>query len=152
MPLKQQLEQDIKQALLGGDKDRALTLRGLKSVILYAEVAQGKRDEGLADDQILILFAKEAKKRQESADLYVKGGSSDRAEHELAEKAIIETYLPQQMSDDDLHAIVNEVVAALGATGPQAMGQAISQVKTKVEGRADGARIAQFVKERLTQG
>jgi len=148
--LKQQLEKDLKAALLGGDKDRATTLRGLKSVILYAEVAKGLREQGLGDDEILLLFAKEAKKRQESADLYAKGGNPERQKAELAEKEIIESYLPAQLSDEDLREIVESVVATITDITPQAMGQVIGQVKHKTEGRADGARIAQLVKERLS--
>lgn len=148
--IKQQLEQDVKTALLAGDKDRVTTLRGLKSVILYAEVAKGVRDAGLSDEEIIGLFAKEAKKRQESADLYSKGGNQPSADHELAEKKIIESYLPQQLADDELHAVVEGVVASLDTVTPQMMGQVIGLVKQKTEGRADGARIAQFVKERLT--
>jgi uncharacterized protein YqeY len=149
--LKQQIEQDLKKALLAGDKERATTLRSLKSVILYAEVAEGSRDEGLSDEAIIALFSKEAKKRQESADFYVKGESNDRAQAELAEKAIIEGYLPQQLSDDELASIVDGVVAGLDVVGPQAMGQVIGQVKQKTAGQADGARIAQVVKARLTK-
>ena len=147
--LKQQLDKDLKAALLSGDKDRATTLRGLKSVILYAEVAKGARETGLPDEEILTLFAKEAKKRQESAEMYTKGDSPERAQAELAEKAIIEEYLPQQLSDDELKAIVDTAVSELGISDMQQMGQAIGLVKQKTEGRADGARIAQFVKERL---
>jgi uncharacterized protein YqeY len=147
--LKQQLEQDVKSALLAGDKDRVTTLRGLKSVILYAEVAKGSREEGLADDEILALFAKEAKKRQESADLFTQGGNATKAAAELAEKEIIEGYLPKQLDDEELIAIVDDAVATTGATSMQQMGQVIGLVKQKTEGRADGARIAQLVKERL---
>lgn len=147
--LKQQLDQDLKSALLAGDKDRATTIRSLKSVILYAEVAKGARDEGLSDEEVIILFSKEAKKRQESADLYIKGGSEDRAAAELAEKAIIETYLPKQLPDAELISIIDEVISGMGASGPQAMGQVIGQVKQKTAGQADGGRIAQLVKERL---
>lgn len=147
--LKQQLEQDIKAALLDGDKARATVLRGLKSAILYVEVAQGTRDTGLPDEEIISLFAKEAKKRQESADLYIKGGDQERANQELAEKAIIETYLPAQLTDEELAAIVDETVAKLGISSPQAMGQVIGAVKQQTEGKADGARIAKLVKERL---
>jgi len=147
--LKQQLEQDLKKALLGGDRARATVIRGLKSVILYAEVEKGVRDEGIDDDAITALLAKEAKKRQESADLYVKGGDQARADIELSEKAIIEEYLPKQLSDDELSAIVDEVIAGLSVSGPQAMGQAIGQVKQKTAGQADGGRIAQMVKEKL---
>ena len=109
--LKQQIEQDLKEALLGGQKDRATTLRGLKSVILYAEVAAGSREQGLSDEQIVQLFAKEAKKRQESADFYVKGGSQERADAELVEKKIIESYLPQQLSDEELLKVVDDAMA-----------------------------------------
>jgi uncharacterized protein YqeY len=147
--LKQQIERDLKEALLGGQKDRAITLRGLKSAILYVEVAEGSRDKGLTDDQIITLFAKEAKKRQESADFYVKGGSPERAEAELAEKKIIEAYLPQQLSDEELAKIVDSEISSLDTISPQVMGQIIGKVKQATEGRADGARIAQLVKERL---
>jgi len=147
--LKQRIDQDLKQALLGGDKVLATTLRGLKSVILYAEVAQNMRAEGLPDDQIITLLAKEAKKRQESADLYQQGGNAERATAELTEKAVIERYLPAQLSDQELSAIIDEIIAEVGATGPQAMGQVIAGVKQKSNGQADGSRIATMVKERL---
>lgn len=151
MPLKQQLEQDIKQAMLSGDTNRVTTLRGLKSVILYAEVAQGSREQGLPDDEILALFAKESKKRQESAELYEQGGSPDRASSERLEKEIIDSYLPTQMTDSELASLVNEVVMELGATDMSAMGRVIAAVKEKTAGRADGARIARSVKERLAE-
>src|ERR1044072_2806133 len=149
--LKQQIEQDLKQALLSGQKDTATTLRGLKSVILYAEVAQGVRDKGLGDEEIIALFAKEVKKRQESAALYRQGGSEDRAAKELAEKVIIEKYLPKQLSDEELLAIIDECVAEVTSVGPNAMGQIIGAVKQRTSGQADGARIATAVKERLSK-
>ena len=126
-----------------------MTLRNLRSVILYAEVAKGVRDTGLDDEEVTALFAKEVKKRVESAELYKKGGSEDRAAKELAEKEIIESYLPKQLSDNELSAIVDAVVTEVHAEGPQAMGQVIGQVKQRTAGQADGARIAQMVKERL---
>jgi uncharacterized protein YqeY len=147
--LKQQLDKDLKAALLAGDKLRATTLRILKSAILYVEVAKGAREVGLDDDEIIIILSKEAKKRQESADLYVRGNSPERAAAELAEKAIIEEYLPAQLSDEELSAIIVETISDLGASGPQAMGQVIGAVKQKVGASAEGGRIAQLVKERL---
>lgn len=144
------LQDDIKAAMLNGDAARLECLRGLKSVILYAEVAAGKRDEGLDDEAIQTLFAKEAKKRQESADLYVQGGSQERADKELAEKAIIEEYLPEQMSEEDIAKIVDGVIAVTGATDAKAMGQVIGGVKQRVGNTADGALIAKIVKEKLS--
>lgn len=150
MTIKEQLDADIKAAMLGGDKQKATTLRGLKSAILYVEVAKGSRETGgLSDDEVIEVLGKEAKKRQESADLYAKGGSMDKAEAELTEKAIIQAYLPAQLGDDELNEIIAKVIADTGASGPQAMGQVIGAVKQQTAGRADGGRIAQLVKEKL---
>ena len=148
--LKEKLNQDLKVALLSGDKERATTLRGIKSVILYAEVAAGKREQGLEDQEILVLFAKEVKKRQESADLYEKGGKPELAAKELAEKALIEQYLPAQMSDEELNKIIDTVLAGFPERTPQIMGQVIGRVKAEAQGSADGTRIAHMVKERLS--
>jgi uncharacterized protein len=147
--LKQRIDQDLKTALLSGNKVLATTLRGLKSAILYVEVAKGTREQGLGDDEIITVLAKEAKKRQESADLYIQGGSEERAQAELDEKKVIEQYLPAQISDEELGRIVDEAIAEVGASGPQAMGQVIGLVKQKAGASADGARIANSVKERL---
>lgn len=147
--LKQRLQDDVKKAMLAKDAGRLECLRGLKSVILYAEVASGKREAGLSDDEIVTLFAKEAKKRQESADLYVQGGSQERADKELAEKAIIEEYLPEQLSEEEVSKIVEEAIASTGAVDVKAMGQVIGAVKAKVGNSADGALIAKLVKEKL---
>jgi len=150
MGLRQQLDDDVKAALLARDSARVETLRGLKSVILYADVAAKKRDTGgISDDEILALFAREAKKRQESADLYVQGGSQERADKELAEKALIESYLPAQLSDEELVRLVDAAIADQQAEGPQAMGKVIGAVKAKAGTSADGAKVAQLVKERL---
>lgn len=148
--IRQQIDDDLKAAMLAGDSVKVDTLRGLKSVILYADVAAKKRDTGgIPDDEVLTLLAKEAKKRQESADLYVQGGSQERADKELTEKAIIEGYLPEQMSDEELAAVVDEVVKEQGAEGMQAMSKVIGAVKAKVGNTADGSKVAQLVKERL---
>ncbi len=149
MSIKERIEQDLKSALLGGDKEKATLLRGLKSTILNAEIAGGERDTGLPDDRVIDLLKKEVKSRVESAELYVKGGSQDRADKELSEKSVIEEYLPEQMSDAELEKIVDEAIASTGASGAQAMGQVIGLVKQKTGGVADGARIAQLVKEKL---
>lgn len=147
--LKQQIDKDLKEALLKGKKDLTTILRGIKSAILYAEVAQGIRDTGLSDDEILKILVKESKKRQESADLYRKGGDESRAIAELAEKTVIDAYLPKQLSDEEVKALIESVVTDLQADNMQAMGRVIAEVKTRSQGAADGGRIARFVKERL---
>ncbi len=150
MSLKEQIDQDIKQAMLGGDKVLTTTLRGLKSAILYVEVAKNKRDEGLGDDEIIEVLSKEAKKRQESADLYVQGGNQEKAELELTEKTVIEKYLPAQLSEEDIQTVVDKVITETGAAGMQAMGQVIGAVKGQLGASADGSVIARLVKERLS--
>ena len=147
--LEQRLEDDIKTALLAHDSERATTLRTIKSVLLSVKVNTGKRDSGLTDDEVITIFAKEAKKRQESADLYVQGGSQDRADKELAEKAIIETYLPAQLSEADVIKLVEAAIADTPEQGNAAIGQIIGKVKAQAGASADGALIAKLVRERL---
>jgi hypothetical protein len=147
--LEQKIEQDIKAALLAGDKQRATTLRGLKAVLLNVKVATGKRDSGLSDEEVLVQLSKQAKQRQESADMYVQGGDQARADTELAEKAIIEGYLPDQLSEAEIVKLIDDVITKTGATGPQAMGQVIGQVKQQAGAAADGAVIARLTKEKL---
>ncbi|HVV67029.1 MAG TPA: GatB/YqeY domain-containing protein [Candidatus Saccharimonadales bacterium] len=147
--LEERIEQDLKAALLARDSQKVTTLRGLKSVLLNEKVAKGKRESGLSDDEVLATLSKEAKKRQESADLYVQGGDQGRADAELSEKKIIEAYLPEQLSEEEIAAMVDDVIAQTGATGQQAMGQVIGQVKQKAGAAADGAVVARIVKEKL---
>ena len=147
--IKDKLTQDLKEALLAKDADRATLIRGLKSAILYAEVAAGKREEGLSDDECIVILQKEAKKRQESADMYVQGGDQGRADKELAEKALIQAYLPAELSEQEITAIVDAVIAKTGASDIKAMGQVIGMVKAETKGAADGALIAKIVKEKL---
>lgn len=150
MSIKQQLDSDIKQAMLAGDKTLTTTLRTIKSVILNAEVAQGLRETGLGDDACIDLLSKEAKKRQESADMYTQGGSNDKARAELTEKQIIENYLPAQISDEELGVVIQAVIGEQSASGMQAMGAVMAEVKKRTAGQADGARIAKEVKARLS--
>lgn len=145
--LKDTLNQDIKTALLGGDKQKAEVLKALKSAILYEEVALKVRDTGLPDDKILAVLARESKKRGESAEIYKNAGHTDRADVELAEKAIIDEYLPKQLTDEELTQVVGDVIASMD--NPQ-MGPVIGAVKAKVGTSADGGRIAAAVKSKLT--
>lgn len=146
--LEQRIEQDLKTALLARDAETVSTLRTIKSVLLNVKVATGKRDSGLTDEEVMPLLAKEAKKRQESADLYVQGGNQAKADAELAEKAIIESYLPKQLSEAEVTQLVDEAIATHG-NDKTVMGKIIADVRAKSAGAADGALIARLVKERL---
>ena len=144
--IEAQIEQDLKAAMLARDTEKTSTLRGIKSVFLYAKVAAGTRDTAMPDDEAIKLLHKEAKKRDESAQLYKQGGNEERAEKELSEKAIIDAYLPAKISEKDLEAIVDEVIASNKEAN---MGQIISEVKNKTAGSADGGDIARLVKGKL---
>lgn len=139
----------LKQALLARDAETATTLRGLKGAILNAEIAAGKRETGLPDDEVVAIIQKEAKKRQESSDIYRQAGDDVRADKELSEKAIIVKFLPAQLSEAEVTALVEEAVTATGATGIKDMGKVIGMVKAKAGAAADGSIIAKIVKEKL---
>lgn len=149
MALKATIDNDLKAALLGGDRFLAEVLRGLKAVILNEEVAQGKRDTGLEDEEIEKLFAREVKKRNESANLYDQADRPELAENERAELKVISAYLPEQISEADIKTAVDEAIANLGVSDPAAMGQVIGAVKAKLGNAADGATVARLVKEAL---
>lgn len=149
MALKQRIENDLKAALLGGDRFVTQTLRGLKAAILNEEVAQNKRDSGLDDATIEQIVAKEVKKRHESAAIYEQNMREDSADAERREAEILGKYLPQQLSEPELKTVVDAKVAELGATDSKMMGQVIGAVKQEVGNTADGAMIAKLVKEAL---
>lgn len=149
MSLKERLDKDLKEAMLSGDKVLTTTLRGIKSVILYAEVEQGSRNNGLKDDMVVSLLQKEAKKRLESAEMYKQGGRQDKADAELIEREVIMNYLPEQMTEDEIISIINKAVADSGGSSKD-MGKIIGIVKQQSGAKADGSVIARLVKERLS--
>jgi len=149
--VQEQIEQDLKQALLSGDKTKAETLRGIKSALLNEAISLGARDSGLTDEQIQKILAKESKKRQEAADLYKQGGAEERASAELAEKSVIDGYLPEQMSEAEVVKIVEEQIAKVEQPTMHDMGRIIGAVKSSSGGQADGALIAKLVKEKLAK-
>ena len=150
MALKQQIQADTKAALLGGNRFEADTLRSLKAAILNEEVAKNKRDEGLEEAEIEQIIAREVKKRRESIRLYEANDRQDLADSELKEVAIIEKYLPKQLSEDEIRSEVKAAIAQLsGEVSMQQMGQVIGGLKSKLGNSADGATLAKIVKEQL---
>lgn len=149
MALKQRINDDLKTALLGGNRFETEVLRGLKAAILNEEVAAGKRDEGLSDDEVEKLIAREVKKRLESAEIYSANGREELAADEQREAEIIQKYLPQQLSESEIADIVQQTIDEIGATGMQSMGMVIGAVKQKVGNTADGATVARIVKDKI---
>lgn len=147
--LKDMIQADLKSAMLARDTVKTQTLQGLKATILNEEVAKKVRDSGLDDISIEQLIAREVKKRDEAAELFEKGGNTQSAAKERAEKNILLGYLPEQLSDDELQQIIDGVIAELKPDGMKDMGRIIGAVKTKTGSAGDGAIIAKLVKNTL---
>ncbi|MGW7293093.1 GatB/YqeY domain-containing protein [Streptomyces xiamenensis] len=149
--LKSRLSDDLTTAIKARDELRSSTLRMTLTAVAYEETA-GKEARELSDDDVQKVIAREAKKRREAAEAFDKGGRAEQAERERAEGKVLAEYLPQQLSDEELAAIVTDAVAeakAGGAEGPRAMGAVMKIVSPKVAGRADGGRVAGLVKRTL---
>ena len=146
--LKATVQSDLHDAMRARDKVRSGVLRMVLTSITNEEVS-GKEARELSDDEVLKVLAKEAKKRKEAATAYRDAGHSDRAEAEEAELAVLEAYLPKQLGDDELEAIVREAVTASGASGMPQMGLAMKAANAAVAGRAEGGRVAAVVRRVL---
>lgn len=149
MPLKEQLQSDLTTAIRQRDELTAATLRMALTAITTEEVA-GKQARTLTDDEVLKVLGREAKKRRESATAFDDAGRSELADRERAEEGVLAAYLPEQLSDDEIASLVLDVIAELGASGPQAMGQVMKLVQPRVAGRAEGGRVAAEVKRQLS--
>ena len=146
--LKEQLKADLTDAMRARDAVRAGTIRMALTSVANEEVA-GKEHRDLTDDDVLKVLTKEVKKRREASAAYVEAGRAELAAKEDAELAVLETYLPKQLSDDELEQIVREAVAASGATGMAQMGLAMKAANQAVAGQAEGGRVAAVVKKVL---
>jgi uncharacterized protein YqeY len=148
--LKDRLQEDLTAAMRGRDEVRTATIRMALTAITNEEVA-GKQARQLDDDETVRVLSREAKKRREAADAYEQAGHPERAERERAELAVIEDYLPAQLTDDELRALVATAVAEAGATGPRQMGQVMKLLTPRIAGRAEGSRVAAEVRHQLSQ-
>lgn len=149
MGVQEQIERDLKAALLSGDKAKVEVLKGLKNSLLYEAVNQKSKPADLEDDKVMAVLAKEAKKRAEAAEIYDQAQESARAAAERAEKSIIEQYLPEQVSEAEVRRVVEEETAKIENPSVQDMGRIIGAVRGRLQGQADGALIARLVKQTL---
>ena len=146
MSLKGKIIEDMKSAMKAGDKDRLRAVRLILAAIKQIEV--DKRVE-LDDAAVLSILDKMVKQRRDSVEQFQKGGRDDLVNIELAEIAVIETYLPEQLSNEELDALINEVISATGAESIRDMGKVMGQIKSKAAGRADMGAVGAKVKARL---
>lgn len=148
MALKQNIESEIKSAMLAKDKTRLSALRSIKSLILLEETKSGAKAEITEDDEMKLL-TKAAKQRKDSADIYQQQNRPDLYEVEMAELKIIQEFLPEAFSDDELTEAVKAIIAESGATGPKDMGKVMGAASKQLAGKADGKAISEKVKALL---
>lgn len=148
MSLKQNIEADIKKAMLAKEKDVLQALRSIKSLILLAETEKGAQED-LNNDAELKLLTKAAKQRRESAEIYGQQGRADLQAVELKELEVIERYLPKQLTDTEVEAKIKTIISAVGATSPADMGKVMGAASKELAGMADGKVISVKVKELL---
>ena len=148
MNLKERLQGDLTTAIRARDELTAATLRMALTAITTEEVA-GKQARTLTDEEVVTVLGREAKKRREAATAFDDAGRRELADRERAEGEVLAGYLPEQLSDDEIASLVLDVIAELGASGPQAMGQVMKAVQPRVAGRAEGGRVAAEVKRQL---
>ncbi len=147
MSLKDQLNNDLKDAMRSKDKLRTETLRSLKSAVKYAEIEAGQE---FGDDGVLGVIGKQAKQRRDSITEFKKAQRSDLVEKETAELAILEQYLPDQLSSDDIKSRAQAVIAELGVTDMKGIGPVMQRLMADLQGQADGKVVNQIVRELLT--
>jgi len=149
MSLRTQIDADIKSAMLARDAAKLLALRDIKKVILIEETKPGA--EGLTEADEMRILQKAVKQRKDSAEIYKTQNRPELLEKELAEIAIIETYLPAAMSADELKGIIAEIIAKVGASSPADMGKVMGVASKELAGKAEGRAISEMVKTLLAQ-
>jgi uncharacterized protein YqeY len=148
MTLRERLDADMKDAMRAKDQLRLDVVRAVKSAVKYREV-EGDRAIVLDEAGVLQVLGSEIKKRRDSVEQYRAGGREELARKEEAEIAILQAYLPQQLSADELARKVDEAIAKVGAKGPKDMGQVMKALLPEVQGRADGKAVSELVKQKL---
>lgn len=151
MSLKDKIGEDIKIAMKAKDKTRLETVRSIKKVILEKESEfRAKGQDNLTEEQEIEILSQQAKQRRDSIEQYKKANREDLVEKEQAELAIIETYLPAQISDADLEKIIDEIIAKVGAKTAKDLGKVMGIAIKQLKGQADGKKMQELVKSKLS--
>jgi hypothetical protein len=150
MSLRAKIDEDLKIAMKAKDKIRLETIRSIKKALLEKEVSlRPQGQDSLSEPQEIELLAQQAKQRRDSIEQYQKAQRQDLADKEAQELAIIETYLPQQLTEEEVNAAIDEVIASVGATSAKDLGKVMSATMQKLKGKADGKKIQELAKSKL---
>lgn len=147
--LKDKIQEDMKAAMIAKDEEKLSTIRMLKSALQYAEIAKGL-DYKATDEDVLDVIGKEVKKHREAIELYEKGGRPELADKEKRELEILQSYLPEQMSEDEVAKLVSQAIEEIGAASMQDMGKVMGALMPKVKGKADAGMVSNLVKQKLS--
>ena len=150
MSIKEKLQKDLTEAIRGRNEITSGTIRMVLTAITNEEVA-GKEARVLSDEEVITVLSREAKKRREAAEAFETAGRTDKAALEKSEGEVIAKYLPAQLSEADIAAIIAEAIASTGAQGPGDMGKVMGAVKPKIAGKADGGVVSALVKAALNK-
>ncbi len=148
---KQQLQEDLKKSMLARDADKTSVLRMLLSAINYYEIQKGGAGYEATAEDILSVMQREVKMRKDAVEQFMTAAREDLVAKETKEMAILEAYLPEQMSEEDVRMLVKEAVQQTGAKTPQDMGKVMGALMPKVKGKADGSLVSKLVKEELSK-
>ncbi|MDX1608350.1 MAG: GatB/YqeY domain-containing protein [Candidatus Spechtbacterales bacterium] len=149
MSLREDIQNDLKEAVKSKNETATLVLRSLNSAIKNKEIETGQRDEGLPEEEIEKVVLSELKKRKEAKDQYVEAGRDDLAANEIAEAKILEKYAPERMGEEEIKKIIDDIIKETGASGMQDMGKVMKQVMAKVGNNADGSVVNSIVRDKL---
>ena len=150
MSIKETLQKDLTEAIRGRNEITSGTIRMVLTAITNEEVA-GKEARVLSDEEVITVLSREAKKRREAAEAFENAGRADKSALEKSEGEVIAKYLPAQLSEADIAAIIADAIASTGAAGPADMGKVMGAIKPKIAGKADGALVSSLVKESLNK-
>src|SRR5881275_92285 len=149
MKIQERIDSDLKESMRAKNASKVGVLRMLKSALTYAAIAKSGSEAELSDTEAAQVIRKQAKQRQDSIDSFEKGGRAELAAKEKAELSILNAYLPQAMSTDELAALVRETIAEVGMTSKAQMGAVMKALQSRVAGRADGKTLSQEVQKQL---
>lgn len=149
--LKQQLQDELKSSMLAKDALKTSTLRMLLSAINYAEIQKGGAGYEATDEEVIAVIQKEAKQRRDSIEAFEQGGRQEMADKEKRELQLLQSYLPEQMSEEEIKKLVEEAIKQTGATSMSDIGKVMGVLMPKVKGKADGSVVNKIVREQLTK-
>jgi len=150
MVLKDKIQEDLKSAMLAKDENKLSTIGLLKSALQYYEIQKGGAGYEATNEDVLDVVGKEIKKRREAIEMFIKGGRQESADKEKKELELLQSYLPEQMSEVEIRTLVEETISTLGASTMQDMGKVMGALSQKTKGKADGQLVSTIVREKLS--